>query len=108
MRPILIGLSSNAPLFYLSDQIPAEPTFEKDSPVNVGIGTRSTFVIGGKRIEGCVVAGIHHYPSKVGYDLYVPDGPMHVDEGQAYTLISNIDSINVEHIRVKTNINHGF
>ena len=108
MRPILIGLASNAPLYYLEDQIPKEPTFSEEDNANVGIGTRSTFHIGGTKVEGCVVAGIHHYPAKVGYDLYVPDGPPHVNEGQHYTLISNIDSVNVEHVRVKHSIQHGF
>lgn len=98
MKPILFNLTaSNAPLYYTEEQIPSEPSFERDADINVGIGTRAVFDISGVQIPGCVIIGIHHYPAKVGYDLYVPD---HYDdkEGQHYTLVTNLDSINVKPI----------
>lgn len=95
--------SANTPLFYRESEIPPEPEFDRNADTNVGVGTRTTVKFDGLRgsipirIEGCVVAGIHYYPGKVGYDVYVPDY-YDEDDGQTYTLVSNLDSINVHHL----------
>lgn len=102
------SLSSNMPLYYRADQLGLEPDVYGEGllPSGFALGQRAMLVFGNDvaEIPDCIVCGVHFYRGKVAYDLYVPNGfedeqrtnDSPVERIQVYTLLTNIDSMNLQ------------
>lgn len=97
---------SSSPVYYVAKDLPqitefgVMPLHAVGETVDVMFGSNSD---GPPEhiMTGCVVACIRHYPNKIAYDVYVPDGmrleqlssdsePLFV---QTYTMLENVDSV---------------